>query len=202
MTCLHLCETLCTSVHITQTDHPQLVKESEIELNSFEWLLSRREKKTFVMYFTLGLLFWGGPVLSFQLFSNLWRFCYPGEGGSFPKIVRGCACRTSKIWLSLYQFFAKFPTHQYTIFERKAPNLDQIGCFLQQFAQNTPNLCNLGSFVSDENPPIAIPNFAKKYPKRQAHIRIPCQCENPPPPRGCYHKKGHIFLITHGKFNS
>ena len=104
-----------------------------------------------------------------------------GGGGSFTKIVRGCACRTSKIWLSLYQFFAKFPTHQYTIFERKAPNLDQIGCFLQQFAQNTPNLCNLGSFVSDENPPIAIPNFAKKCPKRQAHIHIPCQCENPPP---------------------
>ena len=95
---------------------------------------------------------------------------HPGGGGSFIKIVLGCACRTSKIWLSLYQFFAKFPTHQYTIFEKKAPNLDQIGCFLQQFAQNTPNLCNLGSFVSDENPPIAIPNFAKKCPKRQAHI--------------------------------
>ena len=103
-----------------------------------------------------------------------------GGGGSFTKIVRGCACRTSKIWLSLYQFFAKFPTHQYTIFGRKAPNLDQIGCFLQQFAQNTPNLCNLGSFVSDENPPIAIPNFTKRCPKRQAHIRKPCQCENPP----------------------
>ena len=26
--------------------------------------------------------------------------------------------------------FAQFPTHQYTIFE-KAPNFDQIGCFLQ-----------------------------------------------------------------------
>ena len=55
----------------------------------------------------------------------------PRGGGSLTKIVRGCACRTSKIWLSLYQFFAKFPTHQYTIFQRKAPNLDQIGCFLQ-----------------------------------------------------------------------
>ena len=27
---------------------------------------------------------------------------------------------------------------------------------------------------------LAIPNFAKKGPKRQAHIRIPCQCEDPP----------------------
>ena len=31
----------------------------------------------------------------------------------------------------LYQFFAQFPTHQYTIFERNASNFDQIGCFLQ-----------------------------------------------------------------------
>ena len=39
---------------------------------------------------------------------------------------------------------------------------------------------DLGSFISDRNPPIAIPNFAKKHSKRQAHIPIPCQCENPP----------------------
>ena len=44
--------------------------------------------------------------------------------------------------------FAQFPTQQYTIFERKASNyFDQIGCFLQEFALNTPNLCNLGYFV-------------------------------------------------------
>ena len=43
-------------------------------------------------------------------------------GVTFTKIVRGCACRTSKIWLSVYQFFCQFSTHQYTIFERKAPN--------------------------------------------------------------------------------
>ena len=75
------------------------------------------------------------PCVIIPLWYVLWRGRSwstrgPG-GGSFTKIVRGCACRTSKIWLSLYQFFAKFPTHQYTIFERKAPNLDQIGCFLQ-----------------------------------------------------------------------
>ena len=49
---------------------------------------------------------------------------------------------------SLYTNFAQFPTQQYTIFERKASNyFDQIGCFLQEFALNTPNLCNLGYFV-------------------------------------------------------
>ena len=70
----------------------------------------------------------------------LWFSYSPGGGGSFTKIVRGCACRTSKIWLSLYQFFAKFPTHQYrpTIFERKAPNLDQIGCFYNNLPKIHP----------------------------------------------------------------
>ena len=41
---------------------------------------------------------------------------------------------------------------------------------------------NLGSFVSDENPPIAIPNFMKKHLWRQAHIRMsmwePPTCTN------------------------
>ena len=41
--------------------------------------------------------------------------------------------------------------------------------FLKESTQNTPYLCNLGSFISDENPLIAIPNFAKK---RQAHIQV------------------------------
>ena len=67
--------------------------------------------------------------------------------------------------LSLYQFFTKFPTHQYTIFERKAPNFDQVGCFSQLFAQNTPNLCNLGSFISDENPH-RYTKFCEKVPQK------------------------------------
>ena len=72
------------------------------------------------------------PWPKLHLLQSNWPVVNPGGGGgSFTKIVRGCACRTSKIWLSLYQFFAKFPTHQYTIFERKTPNFDQIGCFLQ-----------------------------------------------------------------------
>ena len=103
-----------------------------------------------------------------------------GGGVTLAKIVRGCACRTSKIWLSLYQFFAQLPTHQYTIFDKKAPNFAQIGCFFTIICSKYTQFLNLGSFISDENPPIAIPNFAKKHPKRQAHISIPCQCENPP----------------------
>ena len=41
------------------------------------------------------LSFWGGLLL--------------------PKIIHGCAWTTLKVWLSLHQFFAKLPTHQYTI---------------------------------------------------------------------------------------
>ena len=55
-------------------------------------------------------------------------------GGSFFHQNRTWMCLPDleKSGLSLYQFFLpNFPTHQYTIFERKAPNLDQIGCFLQ-----------------------------------------------------------------------
>ena len=54
-----------------------------------------------------------------------------GWGVTFTKIMHGCACRTSKIWLSQYQFSTKLSTHQYTIFDKKAPNFVQIGCFLQ-----------------------------------------------------------------------
>ena len=45
--------------------------------------------------------------------------------------------------------------------------LPRLGAFLEWFAQNTPNLCNLGSFVSDENPLIAIPNLQKKKKKKR-----------------------------------
>ena len=54
------------------------------------------------------------PLKSFQVL-------VPRRGYSRQNRIRGCACQTSKIWLSLYQF-AQLPTHQFTIFDRKAPN--------------------------------------------------------------------------------
>ena len=67
-------------------------------------------------------------------------------------------------------FLPNFPPISIPFSKEKHPIWIKLGAFYKKFAQNTPNLCNLGSFVSDENPPIAIPNFAKKRPKRQAHI--------------------------------
>ena len=82
------------------------------------------------------------------------------------------------------KFLPNFPPISIPFSKEKQPILNKLGAFYNNLP-NTPNLCNFGSFASDENPPIAIPNFAKKRPKRQAHIRIPCQCEKPPVPN--YH---------------
>ena len=41
----------------------------------------------------------------------------------------------------------------------------------------------LGSFVSDENQPIAIPNFAKKAPQRAVTYTYTMSMRDPPPPR-------------------
>ena len=80
------------------------------------------------------------------------------------------------MWLSLYQFFFLRDSiihasmyHFRWKGSNKAPNYAQIVCFLQQFAHNNPmygiSVYKLGSFVSDENPPIAVPNITKSTPK-------------------------------------
>ena len=77
-------------------------------------------------------------------------------------------------------FLLNFPPISVPFMKEKHPIWPNWVLFYNNLPQIHPNLCNLGSFVSDENPRIAIPNFAKKRPKRQAHICIPCQCVNLP----------------------
>ena len=55
----------------------------------------------------------------------------PGGGFFHQNRTWMCLPDLENLTISIYQFFAKFPTHQYTIFERKTPNFDQIGYFLQ-----------------------------------------------------------------------
>ena len=109
-----------------------------------------------------------------------------GGGGGYSHQNRmWCACRTSKIWLFLYHYFAQFPTHQYRAyhFRKKSTQVwPNWVLFHDNWPKNTPNLCNLGSFVSDENPLIATPNFAKKRPKcRHVYTYIMSMREPPPP---------------------
>ena len=78
-------------------------------------------------------------------------------------------------------FLPNFPTINIPFSKEKHPILTKLGAFYNIWPKIHPIFLNLGCFISDEKPPITIPDFAKKRPKmRQAHIRIPCQCEDPP----------------------
>ena len=88
-------------------------------------------------------------------------------GVTFTKIVRRCAYQRSKNLTFSIPIFCVISHPSVYHFRKKSTQFWTIGCSLQLYAPNTPNLCNLGSFVSDENPQVAISNFAKKHPKRQ-----------------------------------
>ena len=64
-------------------------------------------------------------------------------------------------------------------FQQKSTQICSNLVLFTTICSKSPNLWNMGSCVSDENPPIAVPNFMKKHLKRQAHTCIPCQCEAP-----------------------
>ena len=85
----------------------------------------------------------------------------PGWGSS-ENLVWGCGCQTSKSWLLLI-YFCPLTTHQYTNFVQKSPNFGAFSDNLLKI-ENTPNLYNSGTFVSTENPVIAISTFTKKHP--------------------------------------
>ena len=107
---------------------------------------------------------------------------FSGGGVTFTKFVRGCALPDLGRPISIPIFLPNFPPIIIPFLKEKHPILTKLGAFYNNLPKNTPNLCNLGSFVFNKNLPIAIPNFAKKAPQKGRHIRIPCQCENPPPP--------------------
>ena len=103
------------------------------------------------------------------------------RGVTFAKIVRECACRTSKIWLSLYHFSNNFPIISILFSIEKRPILSKLGAFYNDCSEYT-HFMNSGSFVFDENPPIAILNFAKKAPKKAGtYINVYHVNMRPPP---------------------
>ena len=79
-------------------------------------------------------------------------------------------------------FLPNFPPISIPFSKEKHPIWIKLGAFYNNLPKIHP-ICVIWAPSSlMKTPPIAIPNFAKKCPKRQAHICIPCQCENPPPP--------------------
>ena len=113
------------------------------------------------------------------------------RGVTFTKIVHGCACQTSKIWLSLYQFLPNFPPIGIPLSKEKHPILTKLGAFDNNLPKIHP-IYVIWAPSSLKKTPIAILNFGKKYPKRQPHIRIPSQCENHPPPPGTSHPISYL----------
>ena len=89
------------------------------------------------------------------------RRFHSGEASS-ENLVRGCACRTSKFWLSLYLFLSPFTTHHYTDFVKKYTPFRPNWVLLRYFLLNL----RFGCFVCDENPPIAIQKISEKAPKK------------------------------------
>ena len=87
--------------------------------------------------------------------------------------------RTSKnLTFSILIFHPNYHPYMYTICNRKAPNFAHIGCFYDKFLQ-IHQIYEFGLLCLWWNPPIAVSNFTKKHLKRQALIRVSCQCETP-----------------------
>ena len=120
-------------------------------------------------------------IISVTFLSKCRPILIPGGGLLSPKSYVDVPAGPRKSDYPYTNFLPNFPHHHYTIFERKALNLTKLGAFYNNLPQIHPIYVIWAPSSSDENPLIAIPNFAKRCPKRQAHIRIPCQCENPPP---------------------
>ena len=77
-------------------------------------------------------------------------------------------------------FLPNFPPNNIPFSKEKHPILVKLGAFYSILPKIHP-IYVIWDPSSQIQPPIAIPNFGKKCPKRQAHIRIPAsQCENPP----------------------
>ena len=71
---------------------------------------------------------------------------------------------------------SQFTTHQYTNSMQKTTNFAPIGCFLPKLAQNTPNLCKLGTILCDSTPPPRCAKICEKAPQKAG---TPYQCETP-----------------------
>ena len=90
-----------------------------------------------------------------------------GEGDLRKHFVRRSACWTSKNLTYATPIFVPIYHHQVPISYKTAPNFAHIGYSLRYFPKNTSNLCKLGVFLCDENPPIAVPKFAQQQKKKK-----------------------------------
>ena len=106
-----------------------------------------------------------------------------GGGGGYSHQNCMWMCLVDLKYLTFYtDFLPNFPpTHQYIILEKST----QFWPNWVLFYNNLPKIYSIYVIWAPSSlmkPPDRYTKFAKKHPKRQAHIGIPCQCENLP---GC-----------------
>ena len=97
---------------------------------------------------------------------------FTGGGGGFfhQNCTWMCLPDLENLTISI-PIFCKISHPSVYHFRKKSTQFASNWVLFTTIIPNIPNLCNLGSFVSDENPPIAIPNFAKSAPKGR-HIYV------------------------------
>ena len=131
-------------------------------------------ERSYYRFVTMSLL----KLLSQKLYLR-----YGGGGVLPPKSYVDVPAGRQKSDFLYSNFMPNFPPISIPLSKEKHLILTKLSAFYNNLPKLHPNFVIWAPSVSNENPPIAIPNFAKKHPKRQVHIRIPCQCKNPPPPR-------------------
>ena len=62
------------------------------------------------------------------------------RGVTSTKIVRGCACQTSKIWLSLHQFLPNFPPISIPSSQEKHPISTKLGAFYNDLPKKNDHI--------------------------------------------------------------
>ena len=123
------------------------------------------------------------------------------EGGFFGNFCTWMCLPDFKILTFAIPFLSPFTT-QYTNFvQKKHPVLIKLGAVYHNLLKMHPIYVNR-ALSSVTKTPTPIPKFLKKHPKRQAHICIPCQCDNPPSPRvipkGCKCRQCNAWLQVCG----
>ena len=98
---------------------------------------------------------------------------------TFTKIVRGCACRTLKIWLSLDQFLPNFPPISILFVEEKHPILAKLGAFYNNLPKIHP-IYALWAPSSLMKTPDCYTKFCEKAPQKAGTYTYTMSMWEPP----------------------
>ena len=100
-----------------------------------------------------------------------------GKMPLYPSVIVGLPQETQFDFLYT-NFSHNYPPISIPFLKEKHPILLKLGAFYHNLLKIHPIHVILGSFISDENPPIA--KFCEIAPQKAGtYIRIPCQFENP-----------------------